>query len=95
MKTFALLPSCSVASFAFGFVFAASALAADPSPKKESDPHLSKPAASQPTTNTPTTVPTSYMPVVPKEDFKTVMERMKSEKAAIEKKTGRSAGRAL
>ena len=86
MKTFALLPSCSVASFAFGFVFAASALAADPSPKKESDPHLSKPAASQPTTNTPTTVPTSYMPVVPKEDFKTVMQRMTSQKAAIEKK---------
>ncbi len=30
--------------------------------------------------------PTSYMPVVPSADFKTVMERMKGEKAAIEQK---------
>jgi cytochrome c peroxidase len=34
----------------------------------------------------PPPVPTSFMPVVPKDDFKTTMERMKSEKAAIEKK---------
>ncbi len=30
--------------------------------------------------------PSSYMPVVPKEDFKTTMARMKAEKAGIEKK---------
>ena len=34
----------------------------------------------------PPPVPTSFMPVVPKEDFKNTMERMKSEKAGIEKK---------
>ena len=85
MKTLSLLPSCSVASFAFAFVFAAGALAVDPVPKKES-PTPSKPAAAQPTTSTPAPIPTSYLPVVPKEDFKTVMERMKSEKAAIEKR---------
>ncbi len=33
----------------------------------------------------PSPVPTSYMPVVPREDFKTTMERMKAGKAAIEK----------
>ncbi len=31
-------------------------------------------------------VPTSFSPVVPKEDFKTTMERMKAEKPAIEKR---------
>ena len=33
----------------------------------------------------PSPVPTSFMPVVPKEDFKSTMERMKAGKAAIEK----------
>lgn len=66
------------------------AFAADPSPKKAS-PSPGKPAAREATPAPPaaaslTSVPTSYMPVVPKEDFKTVMARMIGEKAAVEKK---------
>ena len=34
----------------------------------------------------PSPIPTSFAPVVPKEDFKTTMARMKAEKPAIEKK---------
>lgn len=85
MKKSSLLPSSSVARLAFGFIFAAGA-AADPIPKKETAPP-NKSVSTQPaTTASPAPVPTSYMPVVPKEDFNTVMERMKSEKAGIEKK---------
>lgn len=56
------------------------ATAAD-APKKNdpTPPPVAKPPGAPP-------VPTSFMPVVPKEDFKTTMERMKAEKAGIEKK---------
>lgn len=64
---------------------AASAFAVDPVPKKQT-PVPNKSPAAQPSLAPPTSVPTSYMPVVPKEDFKTMMERMKGEKAPVEKK---------
>src|SRR5687767_10002530 len=60
-----------VRSIALFSIVAAPALAAD-EPKKKDPP--------------PPPVPTSFMPVVPKEDFKTTLERMKSEKPGIEKK---------
>jgi cytochrome c peroxidase len=90
MKTSSFLVSRSVLSFAAGLVFAADAFAVDPTPKKQS-PAPNKPTAAQTTPAQPVaaplkSLPTSYMPVVPKDDFKTVMERMKGEKAAIEKR---------
>ena len=52
-------------------------------PKKK-DPAV--PPASKPAGVPPSPVPTSFAPVVPSEDFKTTLERMKAEKPAIEKK---------
>ena len=43
-------------------------------------------AADEPKKKEPAPPPTSFAPVVPKEDFKTTMERMSAEKAAIQKK---------
>jgi cytochrome c peroxidase len=91
MKT-PLRNSVTVATVTLAFAFALGALAADPTPrpspssKKEGEPQ--KKAAERAATATPVPValPTSYMPVVPKEEFETTMNRMKSEKAGIEKK---------
>src|SRR5436190_20451403 len=85
MKTRSSFFWSSIASFTLGFVLAQPAFGVDPTPKKSS-PTPSKPAVAQPAGAPPAPVPTSYMPVVPKEDFKTVMERMKGQKSAIEKK---------
>ena len=51
--------------------------------EQKKDP-LTRPA-SKPGGVAPSPVPTSFMPVVPQEDFKTTVTRMKSEKPAIEK----------
>jgi cytochrome c peroxidase len=53
----------------------------DPKKKDAAPPPASKPAGVP-----PSPVPTSFSPVVPSEDFKTTLERMKAEKPAIEKK---------
>src|SRR4030095_10740701 len=52
---------------------------------KPNDP-AAPPPASKPAGVPPAPVPTSYSPVVPQEDFKTTMARMKAEKDAIERK---------
>ncbi len=63
------------------FILAGSfALAADDIKKKD---HAPPPPDAAPAK---APVPSSYMPVVPKEDFKTTMARMKAEKPAIEKR---------
>jgi cytochrome c peroxidase len=59
----------------------ASALTANA--QKASDP--APPPASKPAGNPPSPVPTSFSPVVPSEDFKTTLNRMKGEKPKIEK----------
>jgi cytochrome c peroxidase len=56
--------------------------AADAPAKKDPVP----PPASKPAGVPPSPVPTSFMPVVPSEDFKATLQRMKSEKPAIEEK---------
>ena len=71
-----LLRSISLLILAGSLATAAENKKKDPVP-----PPVSKPAGVP-----PSPVPTSFMPVVPSEDFKTTMERMKSEKAGIEKK---------
>jgi len=60
-------------SFAFG---------ADEAKRKGAPPS----PASKPADVPPNPVPTSFSPVVPKEDFKTTLDRMKAEKPGIEKK---------
>ena len=77
MKTSPILLS-SVALLLFGGAFAT---AAAESKKKDSAP----PPASKPAGLPPSPVPTSNSPVVPSEDFKTTLDRMKAEKAAIKK----------
>lgn len=52
---------------------------------KRNDP-AAPPPASKPAGVPPAAVPTSYSPVVPQEDFKTTLARMKGEKDAIERK---------
>ena len=85
-----LLASVSLATVTVAFAFALGALAADPTPspsaKKEGEPQKKAAERSATATPVPVEIPTSYMPVVPKEEFDTVMNRMKSEKAAVEKK---------
>ena len=58
------------------------ATAADDAKKK--DP--ASPPAAKPAGVPPSPPPTSFSPVVPSEDFKTTFERMKAEKAGLEKK---------
>ncbi len=83
-----VLACVSLATVTVAFAFAFGALAADrsPSPKKATDPQKKAAERAATATPVPVAIPTSYMPVVPEEDFDTVMNRMKSEKAAIEKK---------
>jgi cytochrome c peroxidase len=85
-----LVAGVCVATVTVGFAFALGALAADPSPspspKKEGEPQKKAAERAATATPVPVAIPTSYMPVVPKEEFETTMNRMKSEKAAIEKK---------
>ncbi|HET6406902.1 MAG TPA: cytochrome B6 [Chthoniobacteraceae bacterium] len=52
---------------------------------KPNDP-AAPPPASKPAGAPPSPVPTSFSPVVPQEDFKTTLSRMKGEKDAIERK---------
>ena len=75
-------PRILLRSVAIAILSGSFATAAD-QPKKE-DPV--SPPASKPAGVPPSPVPTSFSPVVPSEDFKTTLERMKSEKAGIEKK---------
>ena len=64
----------------------AGSLATGADDPKKSD--LAPPPPSKPAGVPPSPVPTSYMPAVPTEDFRTTMERMKAEKPAIEKRQG-------
>ena len=75
-------PNILLRSLAIAILSSSFAAAADEPKKKDPAP----PPASKPAGVPPSPVPTSFSPVVPSEDFKTTLERMKAEKAAIEKK---------
>jgi cytochrome c peroxidase len=75
-------PHILLRSVAIAILSGSFATAADEPRKKDPAP----PPASKPAGVPPSPVPTSFSPVVPSEDFKTTLERMKSEKPGIEKK---------
>jgi cytochrome c peroxidase len=64
------------------FLAASLAIAADEPTRRDPLP----PGASKPAGVPPTPIPTSFSPVVPKEDFATTLKRMTAEKPAIQKK---------
>jgi cytochrome c peroxidase len=73
----------SLLYFSAATLFATSFASGAEDTKRKTD---APPPASKPAGVPPSPVPTSFSPVVPKEDFKTTLERMKAEKAGIEKK---------